>query len=37
MVDQIREGFAGELVDDMQDLDRPAGRGDIELVGECPP
>jgi hypothetical protein len=36
VVDAVGEGLAGELVDDVQDLDRPAGRGDVELVVEGP-
>jgi hypothetical protein len=34
--DEIGEGLSGELVDDVQDLDHPAGGGDIELVVERP-
>jgi hypothetical protein len=36
VVDEVRQGLAGELVDDVQDLDRPPGRGDVELVVERP-
>src|SRR5262245_21940723 len=36
VVDEIGEGLAGELVDDVQDLDHRAGGGDVELVVERP-
>ena len=36
VLDEVGEGLAGELVDDVEDLDRPAGGGDVELVVECP-
>jgi hypothetical protein len=36
VVDEVGEGLAGELVDDMEDLDDPAGGGDVELVVERP-
>jgi hypothetical protein len=32
VVDEISEGLAGELIDDVQDLDGLPGGGDIELV-----
>jgi hypothetical protein len=36
VVDEISEGLAGELIDDVQDLDHPPGGGDIELVVQRP-
>lgn len=36
MVDHVGEGLTGELVDDMEDLGRATGGGDVELVVERP-
>jgi hypothetical protein len=36
MVDEISQGLAGELVDDVEDLDRAPGGGDVELVVQRP-
>jgi hypothetical protein len=36
VVDEVGEGFAGELVNDVQDLDDPSGGGDVELVVQGP-
>jgi hypothetical protein len=36
VVDEVGEGLAGELVDDVQDLDHSPGGGDVELVVEGP-
>ena len=36
LVDEVGEGFAGELVNDVQDLDDPSGGGDVELVVQGP-
>jgi hypothetical protein len=34
--DEVGEGLAGELVDDVQQLEDPAGGGDVELVVQRP-
>jgi hypothetical protein len=36
VVHEVGKGLAGELVDDVEDLDHPAGGGDVELVVERP-
>jgi hypothetical protein len=36
VVDDIGQGLPAELVDDVEDLDHPAGGGDVELVVEGP-
>jgi hypothetical protein len=36
VANEVGEGLAGELVDDVQDLDGPPGGGDVELVVERP-